>query len=191
MKLFFKDILLILTSSLLIAFVYNLINPNGLQLIRSERELIWESDSLDSNENINSESSGQSISVVNDSITALTYSISSDKNFTEPKAIKIDFAYKLFKDGVKFIDARPVEEYNEGHIQNAVNIPFYESDNYEQVLSAISKDELLVTYCGGHDCDLSIMLGDELFNKGYKKVYIFYGGWNDWVENNYPIEKNK
>lgn len=189
MKLDYKNILFIITASVVIAFIYNLVNPNGLKLIRSERELIWESDSLGSDVDLISELSNESIPIVKDSLPDSKNLISSKEEFKEPKAIKIGLAYKLFNDGVKFIDARPVEEFNEGHIKNAINIPFYESENYEKVLSKISKDEVIVTYCGGHDCDLSIMLGDELFSKGFKKVYIFYGGWNDWLENNYPIEK--
>ena len=110
------------------------------------------------------------------------------KAFNEPKAIKLDFAYELFKDGIKFIDARPVEEFEVAHIKGAVNIPFYESEKYENALSKIPMDETIVTYCNGHDCDLSIMLGDELFKKGYKRVYVFYGGWNEWLSKKYPTE---
>lgn len=190
MNLDYKNILLIIASSVVIAFIYNLFNPNGLELIRSERELVWESDSLRNDLIIASDSLTNSI-IPSDTIQNPVNPENSDEIFSEPKAIKIDLAYKLFNDGVKFIDARPVEEFNEGHIKNAINIPFYESEKYENVLSRISKSEGIVTYCGGHDCELSIMLGDELFNKGYKKVYIFYGGWNDWLLNNYPIEKKK
>lgn len=189
MKLDYKNILFIITASVIFAFIYNLANPNGLKLIRSERELVWESDSLGSDVDLISESSKESLPIVIDSIHNTNHPVNSEEEFKEPKAIKIGLAYKLFNDGVKFIDARPVEEFNQGHIKNAINIPFYESEKYEQALAKISKDEVIVTYCGGHDCDLSIMLGDELFNKGFKKVYIFYGGWNDWLANNYPIEK--
>ncbi|MFO7525545.1 MAG: rhodanese-like domain-containing protein [Ignavibacteriaceae bacterium] len=112
-------------------------------------------------------------------------------SFDKPIAIKLARAYELFNSGVKFIDARPVEEFAEGHIKDAVNIPFYQSEQYEDVLNNISKEEILVTYCSGEDCDLSIMLGDELFEKGYTKVYIFYGGWNDWLDADYPVESIK
>ncbi len=103
-------------------------------------------------------------------------------------AIKLPRAYELYKKGAKFIDARTKEEFAEGHIKNSINIPFYESEKYESVLSNLDKNKTIVTYCSGEDCDLSIMLSDELFEKGFKRIYIFYGGWNDWLEAGYPVE---
>lgn len=191
MNLNFKNITLIIIFSIIISFAYNHFNPNGIQLIRTEKKLVWENDSLSINDNYIANNSDSVPKSDNDSLNNPIINIDSDENFSEPKAIKIDFAYKLFHKGIKFIDARPVEEFNEGHIRGALNIPFYESDKYEHILSGISKNEIIVTYCGGHDCELSIMLGDELFKKGYRKIYIFYGGWNDWLKNNYPIEKTE
>lgn len=175
----------IILVSILISFVYNHFNPNGLNLIRDERVLIWEdSSALD-----NSEKDSLLIEKNFSSNTGELTLNEMNQSFDQPKAIKIDFAYKLFKQNVKFIDARSVEEFAEGHIKGAVSIPFYGSEEYQSVLNQISKDEYLVTYCDGDDCDLSILLGDELFQKGYKRVYVFYGGWQDWLKNNYPVEK--
>ncbi len=176
----------IILVSILISLVYNHFNPKGLNFIRQERVLIWEdsSDSDNSDNEILSEEDNNHSTQTDE----LTHN-GKNENFGQPKAIKLDFAYKLFKQNVRFIDARPVEEFAEGHIKGAINIPFYGSEEYESVLNKIPKDEYLVTYCDGDDCDLSILLGDELFEKGYKKVYVFFGGWNDWVKNNYPVEK--
>lgn len=191
MKLDYRKIITIVLASVFVAFVYNDFNPNGLKLIRDERVLNWESDSLSSFPKINSLVVDTNLAIpipkIDSTKTEIIKEISD--SFKEPKAIKIDFAYNLYKQGVKFIDARPVEEFAEGHIKSAINIPFYGSENYESVLSKISKDEIIVTYCSGEDCDLSILLGDELFNKGYKKVYVFFGGWNDWLIKGYPTGK--
>ncbi|MCS7052314.1 MAG: rhodanese-like domain-containing protein, partial [Ignavibacterium sp.] len=100
-------------------------------------------------------------------------------------------AYKLFKQGIKFIDARMPDEYAAGHIKGAYNIPFDGDESYRKILDNFSKDEIIVVYCGGTDCDLSIYLGNELFEKGFKRVYVFFGGWNEWLQNNYPISKNE
>lgn len=191
MKLAYKKIFVIVFTSVLVSFVYNDFNPNGLKLIRDERVLNWASDSLSSFPKINSLTVDSNLTIIRPKIDSAKTEIKKDvsESFKEPKAIKIDFAYKLFKQGVKFIDARPVEEFTEGHIKGAVNIPFYGSENYENILNKISKDEFVVTYCSGEDCDLSILLGDELFNKGYKKVYVFFGGWNDWLNKGYPTGK--
>ena len=108
--------------------------------------------------------------------------------FTEPKAIKLDQAYVLFNKGVTFIDARDESDYLAGHITNSINIPFDDFDNHERKLDKISVDKPLVLYCAGTDCDLSILLGNLLFEMGYKQVYVFFGGWLDWMNANYPVE---
>ena len=191
MKLDYKKIFVIVFTSVLVSFVYNDFNPNGLKLIRDERVLNWESDSLTSFPKINLLVIDSNLTIIRPKIDSIKTEIKKEisESFKEPKAIKIDFAYKLFTQGIKFIDARPAEEFSEGHIKGALNIPFYGSENYESVLNKISKDDIVVTYCSGEDCDLSILLGDELFNKGYKKVYVFFGGWNDWLIKGYPIDK--
>ena len=108
--------------------------------------------------------------------------------FTEPKAIKIEQAYILFNKGVTFIDARDKSDFLAGHITNSINIPFDDFDNYKEKLNQLSKEKPLVLYCAGTDCDLSILLGNLLFEIGYKHIYVFFGGWLDWVNANYPVE---
>lgn len=198
MKLFNSNIFWILFASALIGLAYNYFNPRGLNLIREELILNWEIDSISSiskdqsllNDSTNNNSNSTNDKSADDTLKRNSKVVVNDsKPFNKPKAIKIDFAYNLFKQGIKFIDARPPEEYAGGHIKGAVNIPFYGSENYESVLNEINKNEAIVTYCSGDDCDLSILLADEIFAKGFKKVYIFFGGWNDWQVKNYPIEK--
>lgn len=198
-----KKILNIILFSILVGFVYNYLNPNGIPLIREERKLTFAKDDVVkadslltthslpndlSDENHFSAQDNKSIS--DSSINQSTKSnLTTTELFAEPLAIKIDKAYQLYKQGVKFIDARMPEEYAEGHIKGAINIPFDGDESYRNILNSFSKDEVLVTYCSGTECDVSILLGDELFEKGFKKVYIFFGGWNDWVERGYPISR--
>ena len=198
-----KKILHIILFSILVGFVYNYLNPNGIPLIREERKLTFAEDDV-----VKADSSLTTHSLPNDLSDENNFSVQDNKgisdssinqstksnlttteSFPKPLAIKIDKAYQLYKQGVKFIDARMPEEYAEGHIKGAINIPFDGDESYRNILNSFSKDEILVTYCSGTECDLSILLGDELFEKDFKKVYIFFGGWNDWVERGYPISK--
>jgi rhodanese-related sulfurtransferase len=108
--------------------------------------------------------------------------------FPEPKAIKLEQAFTLYNKGVLFIDARDEGDFLAGHISNSINIPFDDFDNHKQKLEEISKEKPLVIYCAGTDCDLSVLLGNLLFEKGYKQVYVFFGGWVEWLDANYPVE---
>lgn len=114
--------------------------------------------------------------------------ISEPITFSEPQAITLSQAYALFKRNVLFIDARDEADYIVGHIAKSVNIPFDDFDNHKSKLESISKEKPIVIYCAGTECDLSILLGNLLFSQGYKQVYVFFGGWDDWVNANYPIE---
>ncbi len=107
--------------------------------------------------------------------------------FNQPRLISLTQAYELYKDKILFVDARDPEEYEDGHIAGATNLPLFRLDEYTGRISSMGKSEPLVIYCEGADCDMSIRLGNELFSKGFKKVFVFFGGWEEWKEADYPV----
>jgi rhodanese-related sulfurtransferase len=191
-KINLSKIFYIAFISIVVSLLFNHFNPGGLELIRKERILTWVSDSLTVINKLDT--------LADDDILAdAKLSNDSDNNFNrnneiesfkEPKAIKINFAYKLFNDGVKFIDARTPEEFSEGHIKGAINIPFYESEKYLNAINSLNKNEIIVTYCSSKDCDDATLSGDEFFKMGFKQVYVFIGGWEEWEKNNFPTSLN-
>jgi len=193
----------------------NYFNPAGIPLIREKLELKWAPDSLFLESNRDSivvvETPSKLVATENDELPSKVdkkeqskqYQKESEKTdnkaikeetevkaFSEPKAIKLEQAFTLHNKGVLFIDARDEGDFLAGHISNSINIPFDDFDNHEQKLAEISKEKPLVIYCAGSDCDLSILLGNLLFEKGYKQVYVFFGGWVEWLSANYPIERS-
>jgi rhodanese-related sulfurtransferase len=103
-------------------------------------------------------------------------------------------AYKAYLTGdYLFLDARSPEEYEDGHVEGAINF-FFEGDDatFEQHLAQF--EELatdtthLVTYCSGTECDASLMLARYLYyNMGYKNISIYFGGWKFWQDNQLPV----
>ena len=172
MKIKLIPIFYIVIASSFVGLIINFISPNGIPLIKAERKLSFIDDSL----------------TVVDDANVPEESNKQNNTLDEAKAITLKQAYSLFNQDALFIDARDYVEYEIAHIRGAITLPFEEFDKYKSVLESISKDTPLVTYCDGGECDLSILLGDKLFEMGYKQVYIFFGGWIDWQENNYPIE---
>lgn len=187
-----KNIFLIVVASFSVGILYNFLNPNRISFLRDQRvlEFIEEEQTINADSNFVDNKTEQ-IAISEKASSEQHNKMTTDKNekISKPLAIKIDRAYQLYKQGVKFIDARMPEEYKEGHIKGAINIPFDGDESYRKILENFSKDEILVTYCDGTDCELSILLGDELFEKGFKKVYIFFGGWNEWLAKDYPISR--
>lgn len=107
------------------------------------------------------------------------------QDFAKPVDIKIDFAKALFDKKYTFIDARDIADYDAGHIQGAMNIPYHEYDKYKNRLDNLPKDQVYVTYCSA-SCDVSIDMAYAMAKLGFKKVYIFHGGWDEWQTAGYP-----
>lgn len=211
----YKKILGILITSSLLGSVINYFNPEGIPLIREKLELKWAPDSLflelnkdtliSADELSSSEEfvkdkfqkkDSEQLKEINKEETKpipsepkkISEEIKEAIAFTEPKAITLEQAYALFNKDVLFIDSRDEADYLAGHIKKSINIPFDDFDNHKQKLELLSKKKPLVIYCSGTDCDLSILLGNMLFEMGYKQVYVFFGGWFDWLNANYPVE---
>ncbi len=152
-------ILIVLLSSSLGFIRYKMINEPDFTLIKKERIL-------------------QEIS---------TFSL--PETMTEPMAISLEFAKQLFdNNSVIFIDARDVEDYEGGHIQNAINIPYDYYEDYENLIDNLDADAVYVIYCSGEECSLSMDLADYFFNELlFEKILIFEGGWPQWRDAEYPL----
>lgn len=107
------------------------------------------------------------------------------KDFAKPVDIKIDFAKALFDKKYRFIDARDISDFDAGHIQGAMNIPFHEIEKYKDRLNGLPMDQVYITYCSSA-CDVSIDMAYYMAKMGFKKVYIFHGGWDEWKAAGYP-----
>jgi rhodanese-related sulfurtransferase len=105
--------------------------------------------------------------------------------------VSLERAYGMFLAGSAiFIDTREEEEYDEGHIAGAINLPFEFWDDYwEYVEPELDPEMEIIAYCGGFDCELSLFAARELKNLGYEKSYTFFGGWPQWVEAGLPAEE--
>lgn len=72
------------------------------------------------------------------------------------------------------IDVRTIEEYSDGHIEGAINIPL---DNINDIVNLYAKDKLIMIYCrSGNRSNQAANILDDL---GYTNVYDF-GGINTW-----------
>ncbi len=89
---------------------------------------------------------------------------------------------------VLFVDARSKGEYIQSHIKGAVSIPVGSAEQSIRKLGDKLKGKILVSYCHGVGCHLSDKTAYKLFEAGYRNVLIFFGGWNEWTQANYPVE---
>ena len=85
--------------------------------------------------------------------------------------------------GIAVIDVREEEDYREGHIPGAVNLPH---DRWN-TLQGLRKDALNVIYCYSHVCHLAATAAVEFAGKGYS-VMEMDGGFKAWKEHDMEIE---
>ncbi len=111
----------------------------------------------------------------------------------DPPFITLDDAVAKFQSpDIIFIDARDPEDYEYGRIERAINIPFdYLDDYWEGVIDSLDREDVYVIYCSGTECESSLHLGRYLItDKGFSNIFVFFGGWQEWIDNNMPIMTN-
>lgn len=89
---------------------------------------------------------------------------------------------------VILLDVRTVEEYSEGHIPNALNIPHKELESRLAELSG-AKNTQIVMYCrSGRRVEIATKLLEQ---HGFNQLDHLTGDFNAWSSNNLPIIKTK
>jgi len=78
--------------------------------------------------------------------------------------------------GYIILDVRTVEEFNERHIPNALNIP-NEEIGTEEIPLLPDKDQLILVYC--RSGNRSKQASSKLVALGYTNI-VEFGGINDW-----------
>ena len=89
-----------------------------------------------------------------------------------------------------FIDTRYKDEFDQGHLINAKNVPQNASrDEIMNFFESIPKDQQMVIYCSNPACNSSRRLAGFLTYLGYEKVLIYLEGFQEWEKMGYPTEK--
>jgi rhodanese-related sulfurtransferase len=89
-----------------------------------------------------------------------------------------------------FIDARPPEDYEAGHLPGAVNLPAYEFDDYfPEIVEQIEEAPRLIVYCDGAECSDSIHVAERLLEFGFSDISVFEAGYRAWTEAGGPTEE--
>ena len=210
MKINYKDIIQIITISIILSFFrylaledYSFFKKSKLQEVNLD---INELDSL--------------------------YSLIS--NLELPTVLDLKSSKMLYDNNlVTFIDARDIESYNEQRIASSINIPyelieqividydlkylielqedfsievdvdgsivymslingeFYISDSIDKINSKSFSNKNFLIYCDGHGCSLSEDLGFYFYNElRMKNILIYEGGIPEWLDKGYPIKND-
>ena len=95
------------------------------------------------------------------------------------RTLSSELSYSELKDLMKnkskvyLIDVRSIQEYNEGHLQNALNIPVYDIER-DIKYSVQNKNEIIILYC---QSDKRSKKAKKILEKmGFVNVYYLKNG---------------
>lgn len=125
---------------------------------------------------------------------ALVGDFSPAARFTAPTGERIDIpleeAEKLFfTRAAVFFDARPAEDYANGHIRGARSLPLQELDlRFLELTADLDLETPIVTYCDGETCTLSHELALFFRDAGFRNARVLVNGWTLWRQAGLPAE---
>jgi rhodanese-related sulfurtransferase len=113
--------------------------------------------------------------------------------FQGVRTLDLAQAYQIWQEKrARFVDARKAEEYQELHVQGAVNVPpetWAELSSSE--LMKMAKTRQMVVYCSQESCDDALKLANKLRAAGFTRVMAFTGGFRAWDEAGYPADTSR
>jgi len=177
MKKTCKEIFVILLISILIGLIANALSPNGIALIRDDSERFLIDSSKTKSDNFKNQRGKLN-----------------KAGFYQPVNIPVETAKILFDDGILFVDGREPAEFQQGHIQGAINIDYKifkdkTKEEKNEIMKDIRKDQAVVSYCGSDSCEISIDNAYEMAKVGFDDMKIYLGGYKEWKQFGYPIEE--
>ncbi|XP_044507416.1 protein HIGH ARSENIC CONTENT 1, mitochondrial-like isoform X2 [Mangifera indica] len=119
----------------------------------------------------------------------IRFVMNGSKKLEDVVTVDVHAAKELLRSGHKYLDVRTIEEFQEGHIENAQNVPYMfktqegRAKNPEfitQVSALFKKDDPLVVGCKSGVRSLKACV--DLLNSGFEKVTDMGGGYSEWVD---------
>ncbi len=125
--------------------------------------------------------------------TSLTLASKADTPDTIPGTTKvtaedIPALYEKY-DNLVIIDARIEKDRAGGHIEGAISLPDVDTTEASFGKVVPSKTTPVVIYCNGVKCGRSVKSAKMALGWGYKNIYWFRGGWEEWTAKGMPVAK--
>jgi phage shock protein E len=108
----------------------------------------------------------------------------STSNEATKKVDPVEFSEVIAQPGVIILDVRTPEEFNAGHIENAININVADS-NFSSEVSKLDKNATVAVYC--RSANRSAVATKEMSELGFTDMYDMQGGIIDWEAAGGPV----
>lgn len=85
------------------------------------------------------------------------------------------------------IDVRTLDEYNAGHIKNAKQSDYYQTQTFATFLGSLDKTKKYLLYC--RTGKRSALVMQMMRDMGFVSVSDLAGGYNAWLAAGFPVGK--
>ncbi|MBK0400138.1 rhodanese-like domain-containing protein [Limibaculum sp. M0105] len=92
-------------------------------------------------------------------------------------------------DDLILVEVLPKDSYDEFHIPGAINVPVKSDDFAERIQAVANKNDEVVVYCQNTECDASPRAAERMEKLGFKRVFDYEAGKDDWRKAGLPIEQ--
>ncbi len=103
-------------------------------------------------------------------------------NAQQNDSIKIltvsEFKKAISAKEVQLVDVRTAKEFNEGAIDNALNIDFFQQETFDNTFSNLDKEQPIYIYC--RSGNRSQQAAAKLKAMGFSEIYDLQGGFLNW-----------
>ena len=111
--------------------------------------------------------------------------IDGTKRVTAEEAIELITS----KESLIVIDARKSSDREEaGWIEGSIALPNYDTTPESLAKNIPGKSTPVLFYCNGVKCGRSVDSSKMAVKEGYKEIYWFRGGWEEWTQKGLPAE---
>lgn len=94
------------------------------------------------------------------------------------------------KSNLVVIDARKASDReSSGWIEGSIGLPNYDTNEGSLAKNLADKSTPVLFYCNGVKCGRSVESSKLAVKLGYKEVYWFRGGWEEWTEKGLPVSR--
>lgn len=80
----------------------------------------------------------------------------------------------------QLVDVRTPKEFEEGHLEGAVNIDYLDDEAFNTGIKSLDKNKPVLLYC--RSGRRSAEAGRILLEQGFKEVYDLQGGYLEWTK---------
>jgi len=114
-------------------------------------------------------------------------SLNADLQLARDGDVSPQTAYVMVNSGVLVVDVRTPDEYDIMHINNSINIPYYNMTDFATRLAPLAgkQNTQMVLYCRTGIRSKNAWL--YLNSSGYTEIYNMLGGINGWRAMNYSV----